>query len=306
MNALSFSRQVKDEILPIDMTDEDQNLWIAVVFVSLATFRGKEISLKNANFPFMEKFLSVAETSWFVHGTIDPMKAHAHVVFQDLEDVSIIREQLEVILGFNSLRGTLHKTARDFSADAHSVILRALYLATGSMAEPKKSYQVEFVIRRQHLANFAEDVLAARGIEVSRQKNGAYQMLYIKNGDHVATFLALIGAYKAYLSFEDIRIRKSMNGMVNRAVNCDNANSQRVAETAARQLDMLSRLEEEGGFDQLPEDLQQAARIRLDYPGYSIRELGELMDPPLGKSGMYHRLGRLEEFAKQYFAEKSK
>lgn len=129
-------------------------------------------------------------------------------------------------------------------------------------------------------------------------------MVYLKEGQYIAEFLLQSGAHESLLAFESLRVEKEMRNSVNRVVNCDNANAQRIANTSARQLELIRFLRDSRTLGQLPAELQAAAEARLENPDLSLRELGELMDPPIGKSGMNHRLKKLENLAAGLSPEK--
>ena len=114
------------------------------------------------------------------------------------------------------------------------------------------------------------------------------------------TFLALVGAHRALLRTEDVRIMKSMRNDVNRLVNAETANLQKTAEAALSQIEAIRLLDEVRGIENLPPALQELARLRLEHPEVSLRELGELADPPLSKSAVYHRVRRIEELASEF------
>ena len=124
-------------------------------------------------------------------------------------------------------------------------------------------------------------------------------VIYIKDADDIAAVLGLSGAAKALLHFEAGRVDKEVNNSVNRVVNCDSANARRIADTAARQMDLLERLQQEKGFEFLPPQLRETAESRLANPGLSIAELGALQSKSIGKSGMHHRLRKLEQIAEE-------
>ena len=128
--------------------------------------------------------------------------------------------------------------------------------------------------------------------------------MYLKEGQHISDFLLQTGAHESLMEFESLRVEKEMRNSVNRVVNCDNANSQRIANTSARQLELIRSLRDSRLLGRLPAELQAAAQARLDNPDLSLRELGELMDPPIGKSGMNHRLKKLENLAAGYSSRK--
>ena len=305
MRKESFSQKVKDELLALPFSSEaEAGMWLCSALAANGVFRGTEVSIKSARKSLIRTLADISEKIFGFRGEIIERKTHAYWQVKSREASDIIRESMERRLGFDCVRGIMNLNAEYFPETMQLAALRAFILTVGSFAEPMKSYQIEFSLRRQSVLEFLADILDGMGIESLLQRQGAYHMLYIKNGDDIAALLGKTGAHKAYLSFEDIRLRKNINEAVNRAVNCDNANQQRVADTAARQIHLLRRLNEAGGFGKLPEDLAAVARLRIEHPGCSLRELGEYMNPPLGKSGMYHRLGKLEAWAEDYLEKR--
>ncbi len=183
--------------------------------------------------------------------------------------------------------------------------LRALFLTCGSISEPAAAYHLELSLRQTRAAEMTMAILNQFEIRAGLLKRHGYSVLYLKEGQYISDFLLLTGAHHALLNFESLRVEKEMRNSVNRVVNCDSANSQRIANTAARQLELIRKIIDRYGIGLLPKDLQAAAMIRLDNPDLSLKELGEMMQPQLGKSGMNHRLHRLEQFAADVLSKKS-
>jgi len=173
--------------------------------------------------------------------------------------------------------------------------LRGAFLACGTMSDPKTSYRVEFLVRDRQTADMLVLFLHAENIDVSVTPKEARQMVYFKEGEAAANFLALVGAHTCLLNFENIRVDKELRNQVNRVVNCDTANAQRQGNASARQIRLMEALLSEEDTAGIPGELLEAARVRVDNPGSSVRDIGLLMNPPIGKSGMHHRLKKLEE-----------
>jgi hypothetical protein len=130
------------------------------------------------------------------------------------------------------------------------------------------------------------------------QRRGSYAV-YLKGAEPIVTFLALVGAHRALLRTEDVRIFKEMRNEVNRLVNAETANLLKTAEAATAQVEVVRRIDGAIGLGNLPPALREIALLRLEHPDVSLRELGELADPQLTKSAVYHRIRRLEELAEQ-------
>lgn len=175
--------------------------------------------------------------------------------------------------------------------------LRGVFLGCGSITNPEKNYHLELVSRqRRYLASVAE-LFAHYDIKGSLIKRKSSYVLYIKESESITGFLGVIGAHKALLEIENIRIVKEMRNDVNRQVNCETANMNKTAAAAFEQLDNIRYIKASVGLNKLPVNLQQMAEVRLNYPDLTIKELGQKMDPPVGKSGVYHRLKKLNAMA---------
>ena len=122
-------------------------------------------------------------------------------------------------------------------------------------------------------------------------------LVYLKESEQIADFLNIIGAHQALLELENIRIQKEMRNQVNRLVNCESANMNKTIDAAVRQKNNIEFVQKYYGLEQLNDGLRAVAEARLEYPEVSLKELGMLMDPPLGKSGINHRMRKLEELA---------
>lgn len=176
-------------------------------------------------------------------------------------------------------------------------ILRGLYLACGSMADPRERYHLEFSFVNRGSALWSGLLFEDLELEPGWVTHQGNRVLYFKEGTQLAEFLLRSGAHKALLEFEEIRVRKDVRNQVNRLVNCDHANAQRLADSSAKQLAAIRHIDLVRGLDSLPDDLRQLATLRLENPEFSLRELGEIMEPPLGKSAVNHRFSKLLNLA---------
>jgi DNA-binding protein WhiA len=175
--------------------------------------------------------------------------------------------------------------------------LRGAFLGGGFVADPHGDFHFELTAERSEMAEDLVALMARFDIEAKvTQRRGVYAV-YLKGAEPIVTFLALVGAHRALLRTEDVRIIKSMRNQVNRLVNAETANLQKSADAAMEQLEDIRRLSTTRGLDNLPPALRELAELRLAYPDVSLRELGELADPPLSKSAVYHRIRRIQELA---------
>ncbi len=175
--------------------------------------------------------------------------------------------------------------------------LSGAFLGGGSVNNPKKSYHLEFDTKCK---DYAEDVLRAlseEGINAKITERKSRYVVYVKDSDSVAAVLGLIGAGYAALELYNISVEKEIRNDVNRRVNCENANLDRQGIAASKQLYAISKIEKKIGLATLSDALREMAEVRREYPDVSIKELGEKLATPIGKSGVNHRLNRLIEIA---------
>ena len=180
--------------------------------------------------------------------------------------------------------------------------IRGAFLAAGSLSDPQKAYHLEFVCNTRGQAQQLVGVIAAFGIEahfVERKKASgrlAY-VVYVKEGDGISDLLNMMKAHVALMSFEDARIRKDIANSINRQVNCETANIKKTITASSSQVEDILYLQERVGLENLPEGLRDLARLRLENRDTSLKELGEMLDPPVGKSGVNHRLRKIKQLA---------
>jgi DNA-binding protein WhiA len=179
--------------------------------------------------------------------------------------------------------------------------LRGAFICAGSMSNPKGGYHLEFVLELEKQASQLKEILNGFEVEAKITRRKKYFIVYIKEGAGIVDLLNIMGAHNALLKLENLRVEKEVRNFVNRQVNCEAANINKTITAAARQIEEIVYIKERRGFSMLPDNLRQIAEIRLEYPDASLQELGELLNPPVGKSGVNHRLRKLSEIAKRGF-----
>ena len=177
--------------------------------------------------------------------------------------------------------------------------IRGTYLAIGSMSNPEKGYHMEFVFDHEDMAEEFIQILKTFSIGakmVLRKKN---YVVYIKDGEEIVDMLNIMGAHISLMNLENTRIMKDMRNSINRRVNCETANIAKTVNAATKQVEDIMLIQKLYGLHRLPDNLRQVAEVRLAYPEASLVELSQLMDPPVGKSGVNHRLRKLSELAER-------
>jgi len=215
---------------------------------------------------------------------------------EDLEKLGLVDKEGKIQSGINK---DLIKTRCDQKA-----YLRGAFLAGGSISNPEGNYHLEIITNDSVLAADISSLLNSFDLKakVSTRKN--FHIVYLKESEHIFEFLALIGAHQAVFEFENIRILKGMRNQVNRIVNCETANLNKTVDAAVRQLENIRLIERTIGLKSLPENLQEIASTRLEFPDATLKELGEMLNPKVGKSGVNHRLRKIEEIAEKIHSEK--
>ncbi len=173
-----------------------------------------------------------------------------------------------------------------------------LFVASGSVSNPKKSYHMELSLKNKVTADFIRRiVMSVFDVDVKLTIRTKVYSLYIKEKDIIADILSAIGANKSRLTYEVVMVEKDMNNKVNRIVNCDRANIKRATETSNRQISAIHKIINTIGLEQLDDKLREVATLRLEYPYMTLSELAEESDTSLTKSGINHRLNKLEKIA---------
>ncbi len=181
--------------------------------------------------------------------------------------------------------------------DEKKDFLRRVFLLDGYIANPEKEYHLEILTDEKALADIICEILKEYNITAKVIEKKYKFATYVKEADSIALFLNIIGAHKALFKFEDAKVVHEMNNQINRMVNCETANLSKIVNTAVRQIEAIKKIESEIGFSNLPDGLKEIAELRLKNPEISLMELGKLLNPPLGKSGVNHRLKKLEDIA---------
>ena len=178
-------------------------------------------------------------------------------------------------------------------------VVRGAFMASGSINEPSKKYHLEILFSTKENAKYVFYIIENFGIECKVIKRKEKYSLYIKDGEEISKFLALIGAKKAVMDYEEIRIIREMRSNVNRLVNCETANINKTINVAVSQIADINFIKENNKFEELPETLKEMAEIREQNPDKSLLELGKLLKNPIGKSGVNHRLKKIQEIAQE-------
>lgn len=175
--------------------------------------------------------------------------------------------------------------------------IKGSFMGCGSISDPEKSYHAEFVSNREEQSKGICTLLDNYGVTGKTLYRKNNYVTYIKESEQISDLLALMGAHKALLDFENVRAVKETRNQINRVINCETANLDKIVDTSMRQINSIKVLKKHKAIDKLPDHLRELAYLRLKHGNASLKELGEMLNPPLGKSGVNHRLRKIEEIA---------
>ena len=221
-------------------------------------------------------------------------------VLSEPSAVHHILTELGLVSGSDYIRRIPAEWAGGSGAQAY---IRGAFLGSGSLTNPQKNYHAELInVSRDH-QEALQELMGYYGLEMhmiarKRQHQSVY-VLYLKEGEQIVDLLNVMQAYTALMDLENIRIEKEMRNQINRSVNCEAANLQKVVQAAYKQVRDIEYLISQVGWEGLPASLSQMARVRLEHQDESLQELGRLLDPPVGRSGVNHRLRKLSQMAEQ-------
>lgn len=305
---MSFSSEVKKELLAVQVKQRHCQLaeLAALLSGSGEVFMQEgqiHIALTTENEQAAERYCGLLQQAGGIAAQVvrtKPKNAY-RVELSDEKDV----EKLFLLLRMAGSDGRMRKdpTLADGlllqKTCCKRAFLRGAFLAAGSISNPKKSYHFEIVCCGREKAEQAREQLGCFGLEariVSRKK---HEVVYLKEGAQIVDALNIMGAHIALMDLENVRIIKEMRNDINRIVNCETANINKTVHAAYRQQEAIRFLKKRGMLEELPRQLLEIAGLRMEYPQATIQELGEYCCPPVGKSGVNHRLRRLEEAAQQ-------
>lgn len=175
--------------------------------------------------------------------------------------------------------------------------LRGVFLGGGSINNPEGNYHLEITTADERHCHLIVELLSQYDIAAKTMERKNSYIVYLKESDQIVEFLNVVGAHHSLLEFENTRVMKDMRNRVNRLVNCETANLNKLINASMRQAEDIRLIDEKIGIEKLPLSLREIARIRLEFPESSYKELGDMMSPPLGKSGVNHRMRKLTEIA---------
>lgn len=173
------------------------------------------------------------------------------------------------------------------------LFIREAFIKKGFINDPNKDYHLEILFKSKKKAEQLKNIIEGFDINIKLTKKDAQYMLYLKEGEEISSFLALMGANKAVIKFEEVRVIKETRNNINRLVNCETANINKTINAAVKQIESIKKLKKTKEFNKLSDNLKELANLRIENPDATYEELGKMLSKPIGKSGVSHRLDKI-------------
>ena len=276
---MSFSARIKEELSKIN-TFSNIELIKAEVYGYLLTTNTESAKIQfltenEYNINRLNKLLNKLEVKYNIK-----MQGKNYLITFKKSDINVQNINLEVI-------------------DILKAIVRGAFLGGGWVTEPQTRYHLEIRLETEEARGKIIKMLNKFNIEVKKLERKYSYSIYIKDGEEISKFLALIGANASVLKYEDIRVLKETKNNVNRKVNCETANLNKTVNAAVAQIQAIEKIKKRKKFNNLPINLQEIANLRLENPDATLEELGKMLSDPIGKSGVNHRLKRIIEISEE-------
>lgn len=281
---MSFSSDVKEELAR--HLSKSRHCQIAEL-AALTAFEGKISVAESENHLLREKYQMLIDKLFHIE-KIESLEEQKRIfsavkMWDDAEETPKLSEVVNgILIQQNCCR---------------RAFVRGAFLAGGSISDPNKSYHFEIVCRTLEQASQLQEVINSFGMDAKIVARKKYQVVYLKEGAQIVDILNVMEAHVALMNLENVRILKEMRNSVNRKVNCETANISKTVNAAVQQLRDIEYIKETAGLSSLPDNLREMALLRLEYPDAPLKELGTYLNPPVGKSGVNHRLRKISEIA---------
>lgn len=303
---MSFTSTVKNEVSKLDTTPTENIAELSALIRNIGTYEDTlKITTENAS--VARRIFGLIKNIYGVIPKITVRKGYNYN--KNYIYILDIKQKKEIILSDLSLVEHDHylNVPKEYilaDNDLKRAYLRGLFLATGSINDPKKSrYHLEFLVTEEQYAEFICGLLNEFFLNTKYIKRDNKFMVYLKEAEKIGDFLRIINANNAVLYYEDIRIYRDHKNMTNRLNNCEQANVDKMIMAATKEIKEIEKLEEAGVFDLLDEKVKEVANYRKKYPEASLLELSEIISietgSPITKSGLHHRLKKIHDFAQK-------
>ena len=307
---MSFASDVRGELARVvteDICCVRSELNAALLCSGGIAWRGRNryaVTITASDAAIVRRYFAMVKRRWGIVGQIRTLSGDA-LNNQTRYQLAIPEDEALSLLGaldlldegeLFGLRTLPTEATLEYSCCGKS-FLRAAFMMCGAISDPEKGYHIEIAAPNEALAELISTLLDGFDLRAGTAERKSRYVVYLKRAEDISDMLSLLGAVRAMMDFENIRVKKEVSNRVNRQMNCDTSNINRVMNAAEAQIRDIQFIDRKLGLDKLPDSLREMAYTRANNPEMPLAELGELMEPPLGKSGVNARLRRLTAIA---------
>lgn len=300
---MSFSSEVKEELSKLTNLANKQMVkyeFLGYLFTSSVGLEKSKLKFTTENEYNINRFSKLISNLQYQNYEIEMIgKNFCITLNQKLELPEVSYQENKIVIN----QEIVEKMIKEDEALAKALV-RGCFLGGGSITNPKNTYHLEIHFSEQKNVGMIENILTYYEITFGKMKKTRSFSLYMKDGDEISKFLALIGASRSVLKFEEIRVYRDIRNQVNRKVNCETANLNKTVNAALQQIENIKYLQSIGKLAKLSEPLQEIAKARLENPEASLTELGNMLVKPIGKSGVNHRFQAIEKIVEELKSKK--
>lgn len=310
---MSFSGSVKEELL--GCIDNARHCRIAEVAAVLA-FDGEivrlpsggiDLRVSSENESLVRKYFTLLEKTFTMKNSVSiddriTKKNNRFVVELEEPESTVKILQAVKLLGNDRTPQVSDALVNQMVVQRNCcrrAFIRGAFLCAGSISDPEKFYHFEIVCGSKAKAVQLMELIQSFEVDAKIVQRKKYYVVYVKEGAQIVELLGIMGAGVSLMNLENVRILKDMRNTVNRKVNCETANINKTVNAAVKQVEDILYIRDIAGLDSLPENLEETALLRLEYPQASLKELGALLSTPVGKSGINHRLRKICSIANE-------
>lgn len=308
---MSFSSKTKNELTRMNGEDKCCQMAELSAFIkvsgtiSLSGFKRVDLTIVTENPAIARRVFSLLKKVFSINSEIHVKQnknlKKTNTYLMQIPDASELLDRLGILdesEGFMRIReGASPKMVQ--KECCKRAYIRGAFLGGGSLSDPEKGYHAELVTHQEGFAEALAELLGAYELSAKVIERKSQYVVYLKEGDQIVDLLNIIGAHSTLLEFENVRIIKQMRNDVNRLVNCETANMNKTIDASYRQLEDIQFIRDSVGLSYLPDNLRMVAELRLENNEISLKELGEMLEPPVGKSGVNHRFRKIEQIAEE-------
>ena len=293
---MSFSTDVKNELLGVENTShccEKAQIYGLLLFGK--SFSADEISISLENKAVASYYKKVLDS--YAGGSFAIKSSSPEKMKIRTSNKASAKAAYESF-GYSEKDRSLRINWANFNCDnCYVAFLRGSFLSCGTITSPDKGYHLEFTVPYLNLCRDFKRVFVELGFEPKQLTRNGYYILYFKDSEQIEDLLTIMGAVNSSLKLMSVKVYKDVRNNINRRTNFETANLDRIINAENIQKDAIKKIKAAGGINALPEELRQIAILRLENDGLSLRELGEMCEPVLSRSGVNHRLKKIVEFA---------